>query len=239
MNKILSSSCFLLVSFLFIGCNYRIQKNTPAAVTEFVFSSGDEISFALVNEHVLASSCLQCHSPNGARMQNAGDVNLVGYQNVFSHRGDIRHDIMDASMPKDSVPLSVYQKRLILAWLDAGANENPRLGSHGDAPNPSPIPPALPVEVPDFTEDEIYYDVVNKYVFATNCTKCHSGKPGSKRIDWTTYQGIVSNLDEINEQLDMGQMPPPPPKGKPLSAAQFKLLYSWINRGLPEKPETQ
>ncbi len=124
MNKNLGFALGFTAVFLFASCNYNIDKKTLAPKTEFVFSNGEEISFSIVNDQVIGVACLQCHSPNGARAQNAGDVNLVGYQNVFENRDDILNDILDGLMPKDSAPLTDAQKKLIFAWLTKGAPVN-------------------------------------------------------------------------------------------------------------------
>lgn len=114
----------ILIFFLITGCNYNIQKQIPDPPQEFSFTTGREISYDIVRSDVFEPVCFTCHSANGARGQNKGDVNLETYQNTFSVRDDIQTDIIAGDMPKDSPPLSAYQRRLILAWLDAGANEN-------------------------------------------------------------------------------------------------------------------
>ncbi|MBC7420394.1 MAG: hypothetical protein H7328_06655 [Bdellovibrio sp.] len=228
------SKCILVILFLIVGCNYSVQKQSPVDLPEFTFTTGGEISFATVQQYVIAPVCLACHSVGGSRGSNLGDINLANYQNVFSQREDIRSDILDGSMPKDSPALSGYQKRLILAWLDAGALEFAGQSNTGEAPPPTKPPPE-PVVVPNIPDSEIYYDVVAKYVFSTNCIKCHGGIPGSKRPDLTNYASVVLNIDDMNEQLNTDQMPPAPPKGIPLTDAQKKLIFTWLDKGAPEK----
>jgi hypothetical protein len=234
------SSAFIF-SFIFsVGCNYNVQKLKPNEPTEIQFTTGEELDYKIVSEQVLARACFDCHSNSGSRGINKGDVNLETYENVFSNREDIRNDIIDGSMPKNSAPLSAYQKRLILAWLDAGAMKDARPGSPTTPPvvnpptTPPPTTPPAPVVVPDIPEDQIYYDSVSKYVLQTNCTKCH--KPGGRREDFTNYENVFKNRLEIAEQLDQGEMPPSPPKGIPLTDAQMRLINKWLARGAPEKP---
>lgn len=74
-------------------------------------------TFEMVFKQVIQSSCLKCHSAEGA-----GDVNLETYQNVLQFKEAVRETIADGSMPRRS-KLTDEQKTLILDWLDAGAPE--------------------------------------------------------------------------------------------------------------------
>lgn len=225
-------SLTILYCVLISSCNYNIQKQNAIPTNEIAFSSGRELSFSSVKEQVLTARCLTCHAVNGSRGSNKGQINLESYQNVFELRDRIRDSVLDGSMPDQSPPLSAYEKKLLLAWLDAGASE---FAQNEAAPPPAaPPPPPTSVVVPDIPADKIFYAEVKKYVFTTNCVKCH--KPGGRREDFTNYQNIFNNLADIKDQLEIGDMPPPPPKGMPLNLAQKKLILTWMKRGAPEKP---
>lgn len=82
-----------------------------------------ELTFAFVSEKVLKTNCTKCHSDEGG---NRGDVNLETYGDTFMARDDIRKDVMKGKMPPKSpkgIPLTDEQKRILFAWLDAGAPE--------------------------------------------------------------------------------------------------------------------
>lgn len=243
MLKILNKNLlFFLTMTLFVGCNYNQQKksNTGDEIPQIVYSSGAELSYKQISDTVLARRCFECHSNQGG---NKGKVNLETYQNVFANKIDIRNDLLDKSMPKGRTALSEYETKLVIDWIDAGANEFPRQQPIIQPPvvQPPVTPPVVaptpvPVVVPVIPEDQIDYAVVTKYVLQTNCTKCHSDKGGNKgKVNLETYENVFKNRDEVFNQIMSGEMPPPPPKGIALTDEQAKLILKWIELGAPEK----
>lgn len=81
-----------------------------------------EAYFAEVNEYVLKTNCLSCHS---TAKSIKGDVNLDNYEAVIHNLKAVKDSIVDDFMPpkRRGIPLTEQQKKLILDWIEAGAKE--------------------------------------------------------------------------------------------------------------------
>ncbi len=238
-----NSIALILMWTLLVSCNYVAQEKKIVEGENIFEKNGNEISYFMVEQAVFKLACTSCHSINGSRGSNKGGVNLESYQAVFDQRGAIKTEILNSTMPKDSIPLTAYQKAIILAWLDFGAPElatNSKSsdddGSNAQMPNAPTAEQPAEFEAPEISAKDIFYDSVAKYVFKPNCIKCHSGEPGSEKVDLSNYASVYKYRFEIAEQLDMGFMPPKAPKGKPLTDKQNKIINAWLTREAPEGP---
>ena len=92
-------------------------------------------------------------------------------------------------------------------------------------------------EPPNFritSETEINYLTV--YYFALPaCMKCHID---SQRPNLSTYKSLVSEIDEVQDQISSGSMPPTENGFLPLSTCQQLVLTTWVSRGMPAKGGT-
>lgn len=247
---------WMFALLIFVGCNYNQQKKSdivPEGFRQIEFTTGSELSYQQINDHVIAPKCLECHSNAGG---NKGRLNLENYRNVFANKEGIRESILDKSMPKDRPPLNEYEIRLVVAWIESGASELAQrapepvvVPAEPPAEPPVVVPPVIvppvgpivppqpePVVVPDIELDQIDFSIVTKYVLQTNCYKCHSDAGGNKgQVNLETYANVMDNLSDVKFDIEMDMMPLAPPKGIPLTDAQKKLILSWIENGAPEK----
>ena len=116
----------------------------------------------------------------------------------------------------------------MLTWLDAGA---PETGSDTNLPPLPPVPPIPPEVMPD--PDKIDYSVVNDRVVKPRCLTCHSVEGGNKGdVNLESYENIISNLDDIKDDVTKGTMPRP--KNKPLTDIQKQIILIWIEKGAPQ-----
>ena len=178
MNKIL-----IFVSFLFLlGCNYNQSKN-PVSLKDQEpqkITSPDQLTYKIINQNVLATACLNCHSASGG---NQFGINLETYEKVFAAKDDIKTAVANKSMPPASQQaLSDQQIKMIIDWIDAGALENGKIAGGEPQPDPAPVPVKI-----SFAE-------VNEKVIITNCTECHSVKGGDQGdLNLQTYANVFKN----------------------------------------------
>lgn len=152
-----------IATITLVGCNYQINKETPIELQpqgpqgqkgeapEAI--SEDQLSYQVVVDQVLAKRCQTCHSEAGG---NKGSLNLETYEAVKKNIQDIRNEVSEKSMPpRRQQPLSEAQIKLVLAWIDAGANlEAKKPIEQTPTPTPTePTPePSEPVIVPAPTQ---------------------------------------------------------------------------------------
>lgn len=110
----------LILSLMFVGCNYSYRKGTEKSPNEGV-TKADVITFQMVNERVLQPRCIGCHSEASG---NKGKVNLESYENVLTHKNAIYREVSERTMPpRHKEPLTAEQVKLVTAWIDQGAYE--------------------------------------------------------------------------------------------------------------------
>ncbi len=104
----------------------------------------------------------------------------------------------------------------------------------------------LPVLFYSCTSDNVeeYYGVVDcatldvsysediAQIISTNCaiSGCHVS--GTGLPDWTKYENLVANADEIRRKTFEGEMPPPF-SGKSLTIEEVRMISCWVNSGTP------
>jgi uncharacterized membrane protein len=96
-------------------------------------------------------------------------------------------------------------------------------------PPPSPVPPEA------FEPENLHFQTVLKYAIEPRCLKCHGDEPNEDtEVYLKTYEGAIYNLEEIEEEVTKGSMPPK--KARPLHPDQRALILKWIEANAPEKP---
>ncbi|MGZ3787342.1 MAG: hypothetical protein ACXVLQ_02400 [Bacteriovorax sp.] len=93
---------------------------TPPPTPGDVVLDPDKIDYQLVNAKVIGPKCLGCHSAKGNDM--AG-INLETYENVSDLIDVIKDEVSSGSMPMGK-PLTEFQKKLFLTWIEKGAPKN-------------------------------------------------------------------------------------------------------------------
>lgn len=242
---------FLILALLLIAsCNYRIDKQNPNVTTQdapVVYKSADELTYKIIADNVFTKNCVGCHSVSGG---NKGSVNLENFENVLKNIDDIRTEVSGKTMPPRK-QLSAEQIKIVLAWIDAGANENGKVPAPVVTPptpvtptpppvTPDPVPPVTtptpdptPVVVIPADPKEITYAMVNSVLFEPKCLKCHSEAGGNKGdTNLETYKNVFDNLKDIYDDIKAGDMPRG--KDKVLTAQQLKIFFDWYDAGATE-----
>jgi hypothetical protein len=132
MSKIL----LLLLCFLYVGCNYNLQKTslefkqTLSPIDQI--PSGTVVDYQVITQFILGPRCLECHSDAGG---NPNGVNLETYANVTQNLDMIGVMIENDIMPKERPKLSDKEKEVLLTWIAGGGP------LHGEAENETTTPP--------------------------------------------------------------------------------------------------
>ena len=80
---------------------------------------------------------------------------------------------------------------------------------------------------------------MNAKVLSPRYLRCHSDAGGNKGdVNLETYENVIANLDDVeNEALNKKTMPPRR-AGGPLSDYEQAILKLWIEAGAPRKAAT-
>lgn len=230
LKLLLVLSC--LFSFMLsTGCNYYKDKLSSASEPEEDLSEGGniEVSYPIVHAKVFAPKCINCHG-------SLGGVNLESYDSVLQHLSAVGRAVENGTMPK-SGPLSNAEKKLVLAWIQAGAPHDP-VAAPPTPPTP-PVPdipsPTPPEEPPPDTspgapipEEKLTYKLVHREVFQPRCIACHGASGG---VNLQSYGQVKANLKAIKRAALVNKTMPP---DGPLTARQRNILSKWIALGAPQ-----
>lgn len=178
-----------------------------------------EILFAHVNEYVIQTNCVSCHS---VAKGNKGRVNLESYEGLKRSLKKVKESILDGFMPpRRSKQMTDEQKKLIIDWIDAGAKEK------ADADEPLVVvPPAVEVEI-------LFNDVMDA-VITKSCVSCHSEESGNEGgVNLENYDNVIRFARKVKATVEDGSMPPR--RKTPLTAEQKKMIVDWLEAGGKEK----
>lgn len=228
-----------------VGCDYA-QYHSPIdgdqggqkQTCEELGDGGTIPSYDQVLNQVFAPKCAQCHNTGRA----SGGVNVTNYNGAKAWANQIEFDVVNDIMPKSpNPPLSQAEKDLVVAWTSAGApleaidcaSQDPPPGDGGGGGgggnDPGPIDPPSDQLPPD---DVINFELVKQEVFSARCLGCHSNTVDNfTGIILDNYTDAIDELDDLQEVIVEGSMPPPPrPR---LTQFQANLLLRWIEIGAP------
>ena len=223
-----------ITAFLFlVACNF--QSKTPVALDPVVVRlnpqsvpnvPGDQITFKMVQDHVLKTNCVMCHANGKGEFSNRGDVNLETYASVIENLKAVRDEVSNKEMPppKDVIyAVSDAQIKFLLDWIDNGAKEE----ISSPAVN---LPPPVVVGPPPVVAEPIPFKLVMEKVISPNCLKCHSESGQNKGdVNLETYEKVFENRFEVKSNIEDGSMPNK--KGTPLTDEQKELILDWLTQG--------
>ena len=220
---------FLLISTIWVGCSYSVQK-APDGATVVSAEMLAKVSYQMVKSEVFDKSCVSCHGASG-------NVNLETYESAVSVLAKIKTSTIDEKrMPKaPDPPLNQRQLEVLSAWIQVGGRKLPADGS--DTPPPPP-----PVLTPTFAS-------IHQLILQPKCISCHRADSNSqaKEMPFTTYDEIrnhpryVVNPDNPDEgeslltavlRAGAGKPMPPPDSGiSPVKPEELLIIEEWIRRG--------
>ena len=178
--------------------------------------NGSIAGYQLISTAIIAPRCLECHSASGG---NAGGTNLESYSNVQANLASIRNEVTSGAMPKNRSPLSLKEKEVFLAWIDAGGpleTTTPTIDSPEDMPY----------------LEKIDYQMVRTQVIGLRCISCHSDAGENQgAINLETYENVFEQKEAIKDAVGSGAMPL---SKRPLTFIQKEILLSWLEKGAPE-----
>ncbi len=204
----------------------------------------DQITFAQIKSEVIDPQCLRCHNPS----RPSGGIDLSTYAAVKSRLSQIDFAISRNLMPP-SGPLDPTKKGLVADWIKAGAiNEAevicsedtipPAPPSDDQTPIPTPtnpvvdIPPTSPSDVMP-ADSELTFAFIKSNILDLRCVSCHSDAGGNRGgLNLERYSEVVVELADILEEVEEGNMPPPPRPA--LSDLQKEMMVRWAFLGAPQ-----
>lgn len=210
-----------LIALGSFSCSYRIDKNPATSESMPSFTKG-ELSYALVDQYVLAPKCIQCHG-------NSGGINLENYSEVKRNiRGVEAAALVTFAMPKSPVTaLSEAQRAMLQDWISIGAPEFPNGGIE------TPPPPLAPT-----------FASIHDQIFAAKCMLCHNPNGSAKKVSLDTAADLLAAPNDLvlpgdpdNSYLTIIISPgarrpmPPASSGISLSEDEVNVIKEWIKNG--------
>jgi uncharacterized membrane protein len=213
---------FIFISFGMAGCNYSHSKSALTFKESGVgigslenIPDGAILSYTQIVNTILQPKCLACHSSTGG---NAGGLGLESHDEVVANLASIKAEIVADTMPKNRAKLTVKEKKIMYAWIDAGGP----IDGEG-IPTPLPRPPVVVLN----------YENVQREVISPRCLKCHSDAGmNDGDINLETYENVVGSINLIESEIRSGSMPRP--RTNPLTLVQKDLILNWIAVGAPK-----
>lgn len=215
---------YIIISFLFFGCNYTKVKETPTDQNT-QFSLPQEklsvLSYSLINQKIFQPKCVSCHG-------NAGSINLESYANILQNLSLIKKSVFtEKTMPKKGF-LTDEEESYLWNWLQLGAPEQAQNGS--TAPSLEPLMPT--------------FESINKNILQISCKDCHNPTGTGKRIPLDKESLLNSplelvlpeNPDESGliislERNDDKRMPPAKEGYSALKNEAKQVIRKWIENG--------
>ncbi len=212
---------------LLSSCSYKVDKEAEAPVK----FDGKTLSFAQVRSMALGPKCARCHDW------------VASYEETKALAQEISNRVQglggNRQMPPSSASqLTENEKAAIVAWVAAGALENPGQVEQPVTPPPVEPPPVEPppVEPPPVEPPPVEppakpnFALIKSKVLDPKCLRCH-------KSDFDTFEHTAPLIKDIEFRIqDIGgdfQMPPP---NKPqLSEEEKALVLEWIRSGAPNE----
>lgn len=212
------------LAFVLSACGNYDQIKDTGDDTNLSLSAPD---FKGVRAAILEPRCITCHQQYGS------------YASVRRELSAIQVAVATDRMPKQGGALSNGQKRLLNAWVSAGAPE--RAGEIRPPPAPLPLAPT--------------WTSLSEGVIVPRCLICHNPRGQARFLDLSTRQMIFNARDRLFgvapkkrllnfedpdasyllEVLRDPEEPMPPPASKipRLNTEEIETLKIWIGLGLP------
>ena len=210
------------IIYLFSACSYDFEKSGDRNLNE-VQDANLSLSYAKINDLVLAPRCLGCHSGTSQPL-------LTNYSQVFAKKEKIFEEtIASNKMPKGK-PLTNGQYNALKAWLEAGAPENADV-----VQNPPEAPPSKEGLVRLVTWEQVRTKVIEK-----SCTSCHYAGNTSGISSYEDYETVKATVGTIFYTVAIQPVMPPAPNDWPedqpnpnqLTRDQKDLISAWIVDGM-------
>lgn len=220
------SGSLLMTCFLLSSCGEFLERKGVRGEENINFAP-ESLNFAIIQSKIMTPYCLTCHEQYASYAAVRREVDAISAA-VTSNR-----------MPRTGGPLPNDLKRLLQAWITAGAPEN-----SGSAPAPGPI-----VIVPIWSS-------ISENVLTPRCLVCHNPNGQARFLDLSTRRAIFESrnrlfgLDAGKKLLDFEKpeesylidvvkdekepMPPTWSNIRRLNVDEIRVLTEWIGLGVPE-----
>lgn len=201
-----------------------------------------QLSYALVNDRVLATRCVTCHQSGNAR----GRTNLETYELVLAKLERVRiRAIVEKTMPDDR-PLTFEEEELLRAWIEAGAPREPGgIATPPPTPTPTPTPEATPLPTPQPTPEPLpNFSMIRSTIFSARCLNCHAPGESGEDVPLDTIDDLVSgemplvipgdpNNSLLIKSIERrpGAKAMPPRRFPALSSDEIQIIRTWIQNG--------
>lgn len=225
MKKSIQPIILSFLVFSLSACSYYFDSEQSAGANSQSYSDGEILSFAALNDLVLAPNCLGCHSGKDEPL-------LTNYSQVLAHKDKIYEQVIITKKmpPQGGKLLSARSLSALKIWLEAGAPEFSK-----DKPNtPPPTDAGLGFERP------VLWAQVRDKVINRNCTSCHYTGNSDGISAYEDYETVKATIGTIFYTISIQPVMPPPPPNWPedqpnpnqLTRAQKDLISAWVNDGM-------
>lgn len=224
--KLKISVSLLMTCLLLSSCGEFLERKGVSGQENLNFSP-ESLDFAIVQSKIMTPYCVTCHEQYASYVAVRREVDAIAAA-VNSNR-----------MPRTGGPLPDSLKRLLGAWIAAGAPEKPGL-----APRPEPV-----VIVP-------IWNSIRDNVLAPRCLVCHNPNGQARFLDLSTRRAIFDSRNRLfgadagKKLLDFERpeesylidvvkdenepMPPTWSNIRRLNGDEIRVLTNWIGLGVPE-----
>lgn len=163
--------------------------------------------FATLSSTILQPLCIGCHAWAGNEAQVQTRI-VAGNPNASS----LYVRMANGSMPQGGPPLNAQQLQVVADYING------------------PIVPVPTIEL------KPTYESLKVHLFEKSCTMCHNAN-SSRLDDFTKYSEIRDEIEDIEEQLDFGTMPPLDNQGNPRAPVPTQEVLdtfrNWVRLGMP------
>lgn len=233
---------FFAIFFLVSACTFTKIKKVPGGGSDAVTLGKDQkLDFAWVQENVINSGrCLNCHTAGAqaadlttyAAVMAAKNSRGQPYVVAGAPKSSLLFTSLDSgAMPKNGARLNQTRIDGVALWIEQGAFEGVQ----------------KPVDNEDLNA-ELTFKSLSKEIFEPRCNGCHSSQGEAFLYDFTTYEGIMHEVDLVNPEKSRlytfvipradGRPPAMPEKAAPLTKNQTDKILKWIKEGAKENPST-
>ena len=219
VKNIFNHKVFIVLSAIVLAsCGSPKHEGGPSG--EEAQEKALPLSFESVQTQILSTSCVKCHD------------HYTSYEGILAELPRMADSIAQGRMPKGGA-LSAANKKLFADWVAAGAPEKVGQDTGGDIPKPVILP---------------NWKSLQTALFRPHCVACHSPQGEVPWLDFTTYESIMSEKDELFDEddpaasyileviLDPEEPMPPLESDVPrVNQDHLRNLVLWIEAGFPEE----
>lgn len=199
--------CFLFLMLLLFACEKSGTNEATLFQAAPTIGEGG-VDFATLKSFILTPKCIRCHG----WVADEGQVqSRITAGNPETSTLYIR--LVNGSMPQGGPALTSSELAVVASYINGPAGNTP-----------APQIPLTPT-----------YGSLKVHLFEKSCTSCHN--TSGRDPDLSQLTEIRHEIDEIQDQLDFGTMPPLDNEGNPRAPVPTQEVLDtfreWVLNGMP------